>query len=101
VAKLPRDPSGWVAFLRKEWPHRALPADVSRGLAALVRQYQRADEAGRKRMRAAINEPVADRLWRRKERSGGKTGTSSPTAWPPWPSAVSGSTPATSSSRSA
>jgi hypothetical protein len=62
MAKLPRDLSGWVTLLRKGWPRWALPADVSRGLAALVRQYLRADAAGRERMRAAVNEPVADDL---------------------------------------
>ena len=62
MAKLPRDPSGWVTLLRKGWPRRALPAHVSRGLSALARQYLRADAAVRKRMRAAVNEPVADEL---------------------------------------
>lgn len=62
MAKLPRDPNGWVTLLRKGWPRRALPADVSRGMAALVRHYLRADSAGRKRMRAAVNELAADSL---------------------------------------
>jgi len=62
MAKLPRELSGWVTLLRKGWPRRALPADVSRGLVALVRHYLRADVAGRARMRVAVKEPVADGL---------------------------------------
>jgi hypothetical protein len=62
VAKLPRDLDGWVKLLRKGWPRRAAPRDVSRGQLTLVRHYLRADAAGRGRMRAAVNEPAADGL---------------------------------------
>ena len=63
MAKLPRDPSGWVELLRKGWPRHTNPAEVSRGLTVLVRQYLRADSDGRMRMRAAVKEPSEDRLW--------------------------------------
>jgi hypothetical protein len=62
MAKLPRDAKGWVASLGKGWPRRALSADVSRGVPALVRHYLRADSTGRERMRTAVSEPLADRL---------------------------------------
>ena len=62
MAKLPRDLNGWVTLLRKGWPRRAAPADEYRGVLALVRQYRRADDAGRDRMRAAVKEPAADSL---------------------------------------
>ena len=63
VAKLPRDLPGWVTLLRKGWPRRASRPDVIRGLASLVRQYLRADAAGRQKIRARVNEPLGDELY--------------------------------------